>query len=174
VIVAAFRCAAGGVGGRLWLLGQIVFEHDEDLPLVAVGVFDPGLVLRGVAAVGLHFVAGEEAALVPLLADSQHVGGRCDLDAEMGEGAGIVEGVLVKSEVEGRVGYVELGVAGANLGGLDAEELAVERDALGNVANVEGEVRFERQSGHGRPPPICGVANILLSLISVNANILIA
>src|SRR5689334_4609139 len=34
--------------------GKVVLQHDERLPLVAVRVVDPCLVLRRVAAVGLH------------------------------------------------------------------------------------------------------------------------
>src|SRR5204862_6584232 len=64
-------------------LGKVVLEHHEGLPFVAVGVVDPGLVLRGVAAVGLHLVAGDEARLGPARTDGEDVGGGGDLQAEV-------------------------------------------------------------------------------------------
>src|SRR4029077_7118139 len=58
---------------------QIVFEDDEDLPLVAVGIVNPRLVLPRVAARRLHLVASGEARLVPARLDGHDVVRRANL-----------------------------------------------------------------------------------------------
>src|SRR5581483_1079357 len=64
-------------GGRL--LRELVLEHYEHLPLVAVGIGDPALVLDRVTTVGLHFIANFKTGVEPALACFEHLFGRGDL-----------------------------------------------------------------------------------------------
>src|SRR5260221_9485063 len=50
---------------------QVVLQHDECLPLVAVGIMYPSLVRNRVTAIGLHLVMRRQAAIVPLLLHCQ-------------------------------------------------------------------------------------------------------
>src|SRR5262249_3235056 len=63
--------------------GEIVFEHDEDFPLVPVWVGNPSLVLDGVTAGGFHLVADVESRPGQLFAHGEDVGGRGDLNPHM-------------------------------------------------------------------------------------------
>src|SRR5580692_7499247 len=68
------RAAAGSTAGGASLsgrrLGQIVFENDEHFPLIAVRIMYPGLILGGIATVGLHFVASHQTCVCPFLSDA--------------------------------------------------------------------------------------------------------
>src|SRR5204863_4638973 len=81
VLDTTLACTTGhGIAGRSFL-GKIVLMHHEYLPLVAVGIRDPALVLQRVAAIDAHLVARRQPALHPLLANRQHFVGRAHLDA---------------------------------------------------------------------------------------------
>src|SRR5215469_6013251 len=69
---AAARCATRCSFLRL-LFREIVNEHHEDFPFITVGITDPSLVLRCIAAVGVHLVSGVETHIGPLLPHRQNV-----------------------------------------------------------------------------------------------------
>jgi hypothetical protein len=79
-----------------------------------------------------------------------HDVGAGDLDAEVVQAAALA-GVLQQHELERRLGDGEVGIPGPHLGGLGAEQLAVERDGLTQVIDVEGELHT---TGHGNLPDI--------------------
>lgn len=58
---------------RRRFLRQVVLEHDEHLPFVAVWVVNPSLVLGGIAAVCFHLISCNKPALHPLLTNLQHI-----------------------------------------------------------------------------------------------------
>ena len=60
-----------------------VFEHDENFPLIAVGVAGPCLILQCVAAIDLHLVDGQKPGGDPAFARLQNVIGGCDLNAQV-------------------------------------------------------------------------------------------
>src|SRR5205823_6040139 len=104
----------------------------------------PGLVLRGVAAVGLHLIAGDESGRGPALAECEDVLGGGDLEPEMRERAGIAQGGnFVQREIQRRLLNVEFRVAGADLRRLDGQHAAVEGEARLEVADVDRDVRFQ-------------------------------
>jgi len=70
-----------------------------------------------------------------------------DLDAEVVERAALA-GVLDEHELQRRLGHREVRVPGADLGGLGAEEPAVEVDRGLEVVHVDGEL----EAGHGVAP----------------------
>jgi len=117
-----------------------VGKDGVDLPGPPVRcALDPELVLFGVAAGGAAFVdQGEALFREPglLRVDGVDV---FHLDTEVVEGAALA-GVLHEHELERGLGDGEVGVAGAALGGLGAEELGVERDRFVDVVDVECEL----------------------------------
>src|SRR4030095_12346821 len=81
------RCFAAGAYTCAAHLGKIVFKHDEDFPLVSVRVGNPGFILDGVTAGGLHLVAGVESRHSPLLAHGENIGGWGSLKSQGAKGA---------------------------------------------------------------------------------------
>jgi drug/metabolite transporter (DMT)-like permease len=137
-LVPALAAGLAPEGGAVGLDGV-------DLPAFAVGCpGDPELVLPGVAAGRVPFVDGGQACFGQAGLLGVHGAGVGDLDAQVVEAAALA-GVLQQDELEGRLGDGEVGVAGAELGRLGAEQLAVEGDGLGEVLDVEGEL----DAGHG-------------------------
>ena len=125
--------------------GGAVGRDGVDLPAFAVGCpGDPELVLPGVAAGGVPFVDDGQACFGQAGLLGVHGAGVGDLDAQVVQGAALA-GVLNEDELEGRLGDGEVGVAGAELGRLGTEQLAVEGDGLVEVLDVEGEL----DAGHG-------------------------
>ena len=137
-LVPALAAGLAPEGGAVGLDGV-------DLPAFAVGCpGDPELVLPGVAAGGVPFVDGGQACFGQAGLLGVHGAGAGDLDAQVVDAATLA-GVLNEDELEGRLGDGEVGVAGAELGRLGAEQLAVEGDGLVEVLDVEGEL----DAGHG-------------------------
>src|SRR5262245_54322609 len=62
---------------------QVVLEHDEHFPIVAVRIAYPGFVLQCVATVGLHFISCQQSGLFPFLPHRQYVCGLLNLNSEM-------------------------------------------------------------------------------------------
>src|SRR5436190_10356031 len=140
---AALAAAAGGARllNRFRLHVGVAHEH---LPRLAIRRRDPDLVLLRVAAGRVHLVEGRKAGLDQPCAGAQDVVARGNLDPGVVEGAEAVAALtLVESEVERWLGDLELRVAGALLGGLDAEERAVELGRALDVAHGEGQVRSQ-------------------------------
>src|SRR5215471_12403711 len=54
-------------------LSQVIFQHNEGFPLIAVRIFDPGLVLYGIATIGLHFIACRQTGFGPLPPNRKNV-----------------------------------------------------------------------------------------------------
>src|SRR5258707_12210995 len=124
--------------------GEVVLEEDKDFPLVAVGVMDPRLVLRGIAAVWFHLVAGDETGVDPGLSDAEDIVGRGDLNAQVRERARLAQtGDFVEREIQRWILNVELGIGGACFGRFEPEHVAVERNALGHVADVDRDMSLE-------------------------------
>src|SRR5260370_1379826 len=144
--------AAAGRAVILAVEGLAVRQDSVDLPGLAVRrAGHPELVLAGVAARrGALVDRGQPGLREPGLLGVDRVG-VADLDAEVVEAAGLA-GVLQQDELERRVGNREVSVAGPELGGLGAEQLAVEGDGLLKVADVEREL----DSGHFEPPHFDG------------------
>ena len=137
-LVPALAAGLAPEGGAVGLDGV-------DLPAFAVGCpGDPELVLPGVAAGGVPFVDGGQACFGQAGLLGVHGAGAGDLDAQVVDAATLA-GVLNEDELEGRLGDGEVGVAGAELGRLGTEQLAVEGDGLVEVLDVEGEL----DAGHG-------------------------
>src|SRR5687768_6722759 len=112
-----------------------VFEHGVDLPLVAVGVADPELVLPRVAAGRVLLVETRDAARGQALLPGLHLAGGAHPQSEVGQRAlriGPAAG-LVQREVDRRVTRHELDVARLLLGGRNAEESGVE--AAGEISS---------------------------------------
>jgi hypothetical protein len=146
---AALRSRGGRGGGGHRHQALRVGEDGVDLPAGAVGVADPDLVLHRVAAGDVLLdVGGHPLAAQPPRRRGDLVGG-LHLHAQVVEGAARLLRVLDEHQLEGRVGDGEVGVAGTTLGGLGAEELAVEVDGGLQVGDVEGEL----DTGHGARPP---------------------
>src|SRR5580700_2660464 len=80
---AAARRTAGSARRFSLLLGQIVLENDEHLPLIAVRIMHPSLILRRIAAVGLHLVARDQTCAGPPLPDAKDIPSRTDLNAHV-------------------------------------------------------------------------------------------
>src|SRR5215813_9627415 len=111
-----------------------------DLPLHAVRILDPELVLVGVAAVDPHLFPHGQARRLDaseMLHDRAH---SVDLDADMIDDA--LDGVLAfgEGEIHGGPLGEELHVARLHLDGLRAEEALVEIAALADIRHVEVQV----------------------------------
>ena len=127
------------------LVGELVGVAglDVPLPLGAVGVGHPGLDLAGVAADRVVDPGGLEPGLGQAGLGGGDLGGGLGLDAEVVDRAAF--GALEEDELQGRVGDLEVGVAGLALGRLGREQLRVEVDGLVDVGDVECEL----DTGHG-------------------------
>src|SRR4051812_43284636 len=96
---ATLRCCASLISSYLDLIAalargrlrQVVFEHDKNLPLVAIRVTHPTLVLQGIAATRLHFIPGQQSRVNPLLPCCLDVGSRFDLNSQMRERATLMK-----------------------------------------------------------------------------------
>ena len=104
--------------------GEIVFEHDEDFPLIPVRIADPGLILDRIAAVRLHFIPWNQPFIGPSHPYGQDIIRGRDLNPEMGERPALVERDLIERQVELRAFRVELCIVGPDFGGLNAEEFS--------------------------------------------------
>src|ERR1700733_3352971 len=120
--------------------GLAISQDGIDLPGLSVGrALDPELVLPGVTARRVTLIDARQAGPgEPLLLGIDGIG-VADLDAEMVQAAALPR-VLQQNELERRLGDGEVGVAGTALGGLGSEQLAVKRDGLLDVIDVEGEL----------------------------------
>src|SRR5262252_4427959 len=127
---ACWRCITAFAYIRAAPLGKMVLQHNKRLPLVAVRIGNPGFILDGVTAGGLHLVACSETGLHPPRTERKHVFSRSDLQTEMRERAAFSKRQFVQSEIEWRISHVELRVSGADLGWLDAKHLFVKFNAL--------------------------------------------
>src|SRR5271163_1720114 len=76
----AARNATRGTALVSLLLRQIVLENNEHFPLIAVRIMHPRLILRRIAAIGLHLVASHQTSAYPFLPDAEHICGRIDLN----------------------------------------------------------------------------------------------
>ena len=116
-----------------------------DLPGLVAGAGDPDLVLDGVAAGGVLLGAGRQPVGGEPGGGGGDLGGGLDLDAEVVHAGGLAGGALDEDELERRLRDREVGVAGAALGGLGAEQLGVEGDGAFEVGDAEREL----DAGHG-------------------------
>lgn len=118
-------------------LGEIVFEDDENFPLVAVRIVYPRLVLKRVTTSRLHFFTWNQAFRFPRGLHRDNVVGRRDLDTEMRQCSFAGKRTLIERQIEGRILHVELRIARPDLARLDAQHVAVKVDALLNITDVD-------------------------------------
>jgi hypothetical protein len=107
-----------------------------DLPLHAVRILDPELVLVGVAAVDAHLLAHGKPRRLDARELRDHLGGGLDLDPEMVHRPRAGATALRQREIDRPPRGEELHVAGLLLHGGGAEERAVELPALVEVGHV--------------------------------------
>ena len=119
---------------------KVVFEHDKYFPFVAIRIAHPSLVLNRVATVRLHLVSRKKAGVAPLLLHPQYIVRRCDLNAKMRKRAATGDGRFIQSQVQWRIMHVKFRIARSYLTWLNAEQLAIELDALARrfVCSVTG------------------------------------
>src|SRR5262249_53997325 len=111
-----------------------------DLPAVAVGVGQPELVLKGVAAGLTLRLVGKNPARLELRAPAADLLGRIDSNAEVRERSACLPlQARLEGEVKLRLCGDELGVVRVELL-RPAEDAPIERDRSREVADVEGDV----------------------------------
>src|SRR5580700_8723314 len=163
-----WRAAAGSAARSIPLfslpLRQIILENDEHFPFIAVRVMHPCLILRRVAAVGLHLVASHESNTRPSPPDTEHICGRTHLNPHVGQCASLFERHFVKREIQRRILHIELGVTAPDFARLNPKHLAIELDALRHIPDIDGKVRLQgnhRLCGHNLLRFIFAAANVL-------------
>jgi len=132
-------------------LNPVAFEVVVEvvhLPLDAVGIPHPELVLVGVAAVDPHFLRHGQAGGFDASQLRQHGLDGLDLNTDVVDGARADVATRRKGEVDRRPFGQELDVARLDLDGVPAEELLVEVPALGEVRHVHVEMNL---CAHGAP-----------------------
>jgi hypothetical protein len=109
------------------------------------GALHPHLVLAGVATGGVVLDLREQAERREALGGVVDLVGGPDLDPEVVHDRGAVGLALQQDQLQGRLSHREVGVAGAALGRLHAEQRAVEADRALQVGDPQGELH----TGHG-------------------------
>src|SRR5207247_7014833 len=144
LMAASARSAAGVALGQLQSLRllrrrevvlQIVVEV-VDLPLDAIGILYPELVLVGVAAIDAHFLADGQTGGLHAREVGRHRVHRVHLDAHVIHRAFRRMPALREREIDGCPVGQELHVARLDLDGIRAEEALVEVAALTQVRHV--------------------------------------
>src|SRR5215468_5227082 len=128
---------------RLPGYGSFVLEvvvEVVNLPLHAVRILDPELVLVGVAAVDPHLLGHRQSGGLDPGELGHHRCHRIDLDPDVIDGARPGRAAGGQREVDRRPFGQELDVALLHLHGVAAEELLVEVAALGEIRHVQVEM----------------------------------
>src|SRR6266481_1416063 len=150
LMAASSRGAAGVALGQLQslrllcpraLVLEIVVEV-VDLPLDAVGILHPELVLVGMAAVDAHFFTDGEARRLDAGEVGRHRVHCVHLNAHVIHRALGSMPALRKREIDGRPVGQELHVARLDLDGVRAEEALVEVAALAQIRYVHVQMNF--------------------------------
>ncbi len=118
------------------------------LPLDAIRILHPELVLVGVAAVDPHLFPHWESGGLDPGQLRRHGLDRVDLDPDVVDGPRADRAPRRKREIDGRPFGQELDVALFHLHRVPAQELFVEVAALGEVRHVHVEMDF---CAHGSP-----------------------
>src|SRR5215467_12388483 len=117
------------------------------LPLHAVGILDPELVLIGMAAVDSHLLPHRQAGRLDageMIHDRAH---RVDLNADMIHRPLGGVPAFGEGEIDRRPLGQELHIAGLHLHGLAAQEALVEVAALAEIGYVHVQVDFDAHGG---------------------------
>src|SRR5882724_782607 len=148
LMAASSRGAAGVALGQLQslrplcdLVLEIVVEV-VDLPLDAVGILHPELVLVGMAAVDAHFFTDGEARRLDAGEVGRHRVHRVHLNAHVIHRALGSMPALRKREIDRRPVGQEFHVARLDLDGVRAEEALVEVAALAQIRYVHVQMNF--------------------------------
>src|SRR5215475_5908028 len=151
-----------------------------DLPLDAVRILDPELVLIGVAAVDSHLLADRQSGRLHAGEVFHHGRHRVDLDADVVHRALRGGPAFGEGQVHGRPLGQELQVARLHLDGPRTEEALVEVAALAEIPHVHVQVDFgahsdlllaaggEQSSQGGRRLPLHGVVDVPLFLSALH------
>src|SRR5579872_286048 len=135
------RNAAAALAGWLLHHGNLTL-YDEHLPGIAVGILDPHLVLKRVAAFGVFFGERLEPRRLEPGPGCRDVLAAGDLHAKV---AGVDAGArgFLHRQIEVWLDEVEFGVPRAAFRRLRREDLLVEGDGGVDVRDVEGDVRLD-------------------------------
>src|SRR5271168_3572550 len=140
---ATARRTAGSARRFSLLLRQIVFENDEHFPLIAIRIMHPSLILRRIAAVGLHLVASHQPGVRPFLSNAQDILRQTDLNAHVRKRPSVFERNFIQREIERRVLDIELRIACPDFARLNPKHLAVKLGAPRHIPHMDGNVRLQ-------------------------------